>query len=419
MESIVKDPSLADLGLKKIRWAERWMPVLKKVREDFRREKVLDGMKVAVVLHIEKKTAVLIETLLEGGAEIYAASCNPLSTDDSVAAALSRIEGVRIFAWSGESDDEYYENIKRVLNYKPNIIIDDGGDAICMAHEVEEYRRDVLGACEETTTGVVRIRNLERSGNLLFPVIAVNDARMKRLFDNRYGTGQSVLDGIMRSTNKLICGSRIIVAGYGFVGRGIAKSLRAMGAIVIVTEVDPIKALEAIHDGFIVDNMLDAIVKYKPDMIITATGNRDVISMEHLKVLKDGTILANAGHFNVEISLRDLESYSVSKKKVKECVEEYTLPGGRRVYLLSEGRLINLVRPCGQGHPIEIMDYSFSLQALSVRYLVKNYEKLERRVYEVPYSIDEMVARIKLSSMGIKIDELTDDQRKYLGSWIL
>ncbi|MHA1860564.1 MAG: adenosylhomocysteinase, partial [Candidatus Asgardarchaeia archaeon] len=372
---------------------------------------------VAVILHIEKKTAVLIETLLEGGAEVYAASCNPLSTDDSVAAALSKIGGVKVFAWSGESNDEYYENIRRVLSIRPNIIVDDGGDAICMAHEVESYRTDILGACEETTTGVVRVRNLEKSGKLLFPVMAVNDARMKRLFDNRYGTGQSVLDGIMRSTNRLVCGSKVVVAGYGYVGRGIAKSLRAMGAIVIVTEVDPIKALEAIHDGFVVDNMLDVISKYKPDMIITATGNRDVVRIEHLKVLKDGTILANAGHFNVEISLSDLENYSLSKKKVKECVEEYVLPGGRKVYLLSEGRLVNLARPCGQGHPIEIMDYSFSLQALSVRYLVKNHERLERKVYGIPYSIDETVARIKLSSMGLKIDELTDEQREYLTSW--
>ncbi|MGQ4832371.1 MAG: adenosylhomocysteinase [Candidatus Asgardarchaeia archaeon] len=415
-ESIVKDISLADKGRAKIEWAKRWMIVLSKIGDRFEKEKPFEGLTIGMALHLEKKTAVLVETLVRGGAKAVVTSCNPLTTDDDVAAAVT--DFATVYAWSGETSEEYYANLNRVIDAKPNIIIDDGGDLTYLLHTTrQEEAQHVIGGCEETTTGVIRLRNMERQGVLKFPMMAVNDAKMKHFFDNRYGTGQSSLEAISRATNKLISGARVVVAGYGWVGRGIAKNFKGLGANVIVTEVDPVKALEALYDGFIVTNMMDAIKNYKPDFIITATGNKDVIRREHLEVINDGVILANAGHFNVEVSVKDLEEYSISKRHVKDCIDEYVLPGNRRVYLISEGRLVNLAQPCGQGHPIEVMDFSFSVQALAAEYIVKNKGTLEKKVYNVPPEIDESIARIKLESMGIHVDELTDEQKKYLSDW--
>jgi len=415
-KSKVKDISLADKGREKIEWAKRWMVVLRKIGERFEKEKPFEGLKIGMALHLEKKTAVLVETLVKGGAEVTITSCNPLTTDDDVAAAVT--DFATVYAWAGETTEEYYENLNRVIDTKPNIIIDDGADLMFLLHTKRKKEAEhVIGGCEETTTGVIRLRNMERDGVLAFPVIAVNDAKMKHFFDNRYGTGQSSLEAISRATNKLISGAKVVVAGYGWVGRGIARNFKGIGATVIVTEVDPIKALEALYDGFIVTNMKDAIERYKPDFIITATGNCDVVRREHLEIMHDGVILANAGHFNVEVSVKDLEEYAISKRRIKECIDEYVLPGNRRVYLISEGRLVNLAQPCGQGHPIEVMDFSFAVQALSAEYIVKNRGKLENKVYKVPLEIDEAIAKIKLESMGVYIDELTESQKKYLSEW--
>ncbi len=415
MDFKVRDLSLAKRGRMQIEWAWRHMPVLRMVREEFEKTKPLKGVKIAAVLHVTKETAVLVQTLIAGGAEVWLAASNPLSTQDDVAAALAE-DGVHVFAWRGETNEEYFWAIDTVASAEPNIVIDDGGDLHAHLHAKRlEIASKVWGGTEETTTGVIRLKALEKDGVLKYPVIAVNNALTKYLFDNRYGTGQSTVDGILRATNILIAGKKVVVAGYGWVGRGIAMRMRGMGARVIVTEVDPIKALEAVMDGFEVMPMSKAAEV--GDIFVTATGCKDVIRAEHFEKMKDGAILANAGHFNVEISISDLERIAVEKREIRPCVTEYKLKNGKRLYLLGEGRLVNLV--CAEGHPSEVMDMSFANQALSVKYLVENRGKLPPKVHNVPMDIDRRVAELKLKSMGIEIDELTEEQRRYLESWRL
>ena len=417
MEYRIRDPSLAPKGRLQIEWAEMHMPVVARmIRERFEKEKPLEGVKVGAVLHVTKETAALVRTLVAGGARVRLAASNPLSTQDEVAAALVE-QGVEVCAWRGMSEQEYFGCIEFVARWEPNIVIDDGGDLHAMLHDrYPGVAERVWGGTEETTTGVIRLRAMEKQGVLKYPVIAVNNARTKMMFDNRYGTGQSAIDGVLRATNILLAGKVVVVAGYGWVGRGIAIRARGMGARrVIVTEVDPVKALEAVMDGFEVMPMREAA--RIGDVFITATGNKAVIRREHFEVMKDGAILANAGHFNVEIWIPDLEELAVEKRQIRPCVTEYRLRDGRRLYLLGEGRLVNLV--CAEGHPSEVMDMSFANQALSVEYIVRNRGRLERRVYQVPLEIDEEVARLKLRAMGIEIDELTEEQKRYLESWKL
>ncbi len=409
----VRDMSLAPSGAAQIGWAERHMPVLLKLRELYRVGEPLKGVKISASLHVTKETAVLVRTLKVWGAEVHLAPCNPLSTQDDVAAALAS-EGVNVYAWKGMSSEEYFWAIRRVGSEGPDIVMDDGGDLHVTLHEeLRDKAVRVWGGTEETTTGVIRLKAMEKAGGLLYPVIAVNNARTKYMFDNRYGTGQSTVDGILRATNVLMAGKTVVVAGYGWVGKGVAMRLRGMGARVIVTEVDPVKALEAVMDGFEVTSMVKAAKL--GDIFITATGNRDVIRGEHMVLMKDGAILANAGHFNVEVSVEDLNKIAVSKKAVRPYVEEYILPDGRKLYLLAEGRLVNLV--AAEGHPSEVMDMSFSNQALSVLYIAVNKGKLHPKVYDVPQEIDETIAKLKLETMGIEIDELTQTQKEYLQSW--
>ena len=417
MEYKIRDLGLAEQGLLKISWAEHHMPVLMKLREKGIREKPFKGLRIGAVLHVTKETAVLMLALRDSGAEeIVLAGSNPLSTQDDVAAALVK-EGIRVYAWRGESSEEYYWCIKKVIESNPDIVLDDGADLHATLHsEYQDIASSIIGGTEETTTGVNRLRALERQGVLKYPVIAVNNAFTKFLFDNRYGTGQSTFDGILRATNILIAGKVVVVAGYGWVGRGIALRARGLGARrVIVTEVDPLKALEAVFDGFEVMPMSKA--SEIGDVFITATGNKAVIRREHFERMKDGAILANAGHFNVEIWIPDLEELSVSKRRIRPYVTEYRLKDGRRLYLLAEGRLVNLV--AAEGHPSEVMDMSFANQYLAVKYLYDNRGKIPPKVFNQPRELDEKVARLKLESMGIEIDELTIEQRKYLESWEL
>jgi adenosylhomocysteinase len=413
LEFKVKDLSLAGRGRIQVEWAERHMPVLVKLRDMYSGKRPLEGVRISASLHVTKETAVLVRTLQAWGASVSLAPCNPLSTQDDVAAALVE-DGVSVFAWRGMSSDEYFWAIRVVGSRDPDIVMDDGSDLHVTLHEeLGDRALKVWGGTEETTTGVIRLRALEKAGRLLYPVIAVNNARTKYLFDNRYGTGQSTVDGILRATNMLLAGKIAVVAGYGWVGRGVAMRLRGMGARVIVTEVDPVRALEAVMDGFEVMPMARAA--RIGDILVTATGNRDVIRAEHMLEMKDGAILANAGHFNVEVSVEDLERISVSRRTLRPYVEEYVLKNGKRLYLLAEGRLVNLV--AAEGHPSEVMDMSFSNQALAVLYIRENRGKLEPRVYDIPPGQDEMVARLKLETMGVEIDELTEEQRRYLESW--
>ena len=415
MASKVRDMSLKDRGMLQIEWAEMHMPVVSRyIREEFSKNKPLNGVKIGAVLHVTKETATLIRTLVAGGARVRLAASNPLSTQDEVAAALADHEGVEVCAWRGMSEEEYFSCIRWVAEFEPNIVIDDGGDLHSTIHkEYPQVAERIWGGTEETTTGVIRLKAMEREGVLKYPAIAVNDAYTKMMFDNRYGTGQSSIDGILRATNILFAGKTVVVAGYGWVGRGIALRARGMGARVIVTEVDPIKALEAVMDGYEVKPMMEAAKI--GDVFITATGNKKVIRREHFEVMKDGAILANAGHFNVEIWIPDLEELAVRKRQIRPHVTEYTLKDGRRLYLLAEGRLVNLV--AAEGHPSEVMDMSFANQALSALYIVENKDKLEPRVYRVPREIDEEVARLKLKAMDVRIDELTREQVEYLQSW--
>ncbi|MCJ2519387.1 MAG: adenosylhomocysteinase [Candidatus Thermoplasmatota archaeon] len=401
-------------GALRIGWAQSHMPVLLEVTKSMVERRSLDGWRVGMAMHLEAKTAVLALRLRDAGAQVSLTSCNPLTTDDSVAEALRERFGLQNFAERGQTREDYYGSLHRVLDTRPSLIVDDGGDLTYLLHtERTDVLEEVRGGSEETTTGVVRLRVMEREGKLRFPMIDVNEARMKYLFDNRYGTGQSTLDGIMNATNLLLAGKHFTVAGYGWCGRGIALRARGMGAHVIVTEIDPVRAVEAKLDGFEVMPMKQAA--RISDFIVTATGVKDVVSEEHLKVLKDGCVIANAGHFDVEISKDDLEGLSSSKKRVREFVEEYLLDGGRKIYLLGEGRLINLV--AGQGHPVEIMDTSFALQALSVHHLMKHHGELTPKVYPVPQEIDMRVAKTKLRTMGVRIDGLTEGQREYISSW--
>jgi len=397
-------------GKNKLDWAYEHMDVIQKIRNRFLEEKTFKGLKIGMALHVEAKTGILALTLRDGGANVRLASCNPLSTDDDVVEAL-RAEGLNVYAKKGETKEEYYENLHKVLEMEPDIIIDDGGDLTTLLHTSYSHLL-ILGGNEETTTGVLRLKVMEKKGVLRFPMFDVNDAKMKHLFDNRYGTGQSTLDGIMSATNLSIAGKIAVVAGYGWCGRGIAMRLRGMGANVIVTEIDPVKAIEARMDGFRVMPMIDAIKE--ADLVITATGMKDIVREEHIKEAKDGCIFANAGHFDNEISKKALEKLAKGKREIRKFVEEYDL-GGKKVYLLGDGRLINLV--AGQGHPVEIMDMSFAIQALTAEHIAKNHEKLEPRVYAVPEKIDEKVAWLKLQAMGVKIDELTDKQKRYLEEW--
>jgi adenosylhomocysteinase len=405
---------LVERGARRLEWARDHMPVLAIVREELKRSKVLKGLRIGMALHTEAKTGVLALSLREAGAQVRLASCNPLSTDDSVAAALEEVHGLDVYAKKWQTTEEYYESLHKVLDLKPDLVIDDGADLILLLHT---KRRDLLdhvqGGNEETTTGVVRLRSMERSGELKFPVIDVNDAKMKHLFDNRYGTGQSTFDGIMTATNLLIAGRAFVVAGYGWCGRGIAMRAKGMGARVIVTEVNPVRAIEASMDGYEVMPMAQAVKV--ADFVVCATGDKDIVTARHFAALKDGVVLANAGHFNNEISLKDLEKSAKSKRRVREFVDEYTLPGGKRAHVLAEGRLVNLA--AGQGHPIEIMDMSFSIQALSAAHLAKHSGELEPRVYPVPETLDDKVAQLELKTLGIRIDTLSSEQEAYLKSW--
>ncbi|MHC1565986.1 MAG: adenosylhomocysteinase [Candidatus Syntropharchaeales archaeon] len=409
----VKDIELADTGTDRIEWARRHMPVLELIKTRFEEEKPLEGIKIAACLHVTVETANLIKTLKAGGAEIALAGSNPLSTQDDVAAALAR-EGIWVYAFR-ENAEAYYDCLDAALEIRPDIVLDDGADTIARIHELHpDWLHSIRGGCEETTTGVIRLRALEKSEKLGFPVIAVNDAETKMMFDNRYGTGQSTLHGIMNATNLLFAGKKVVVVGYGWCGRGVAMRARGIGANVIVVEVSPRKALEAAMDGYQVMSMRDAAKI--GEIFITVTGNTSVIRGEHIELMQDQVVLANSGHFNVEISTKDLESLAVSKEQVKEEIDEYKMADGRRIYLLSGGRLINLA--AAYGHPPDVMDMSFANQALAVEYIAKA-EGLGRKVYGVPIEIDERVAELKLEAMGITIEKLTSEQRAYLSSWDL
>lgn len=414
MEYEIKDLSLAEAGKQRIEWAANSMPVLRKIKEKFLREKPLKGIRISACLHVTSETANLMIALKAGGADVRLAASNPLSTQDDVAAALVKYEKIPVFAIKGENQNTYYSHIESALSHRPQITMDDGADLVSTIHnQKRELIPGILGGTEETTTGVIRLRSMARQGVLAYPIIAVNEARTKHLFDNRYGTGQSTIDGILRSTNILMAGLTVVVCGYGWCGKGVAARARGAGAKVIVCEVDHLKALEASMDGFDVMPLRKAASK--GDVFITVTGNKKVISREHFQLMKNGAIVANSGHFNVEIDLPGLEQISTRRRKVREFVEEFTLKNGKRIYLLAEGRLINL--SAAEGHPAMVMDMSFANQALSVLYIKENGHKLEKLVYPVPDKIDGEIARLKLHSMGIKIDRLTPEQKRYLAGW--
>lgn len=411
--SQVKDPALAPSGQVKIAWARDNMPVLARIAKRFTASQIFKGHRVAMCLHLEAKTAVLAEVFHEAGAEVTITGSNPLSTQDDVSAALSET-GVHVYAWRGVSDKDHKANIGRVLAIKPDLLIDDGAELTIAANaKGPGFTRNILGACEETTTGVTRLKALEKERRLKFPVIAVNDAYTKFLFDSRYGTGQSGLEGIMRATNLLIAGRTIVVAGYGWVGRGVAQRAKGMGARVVVTEVDPVRALEALMEGFDIMPMGDAA--RVGDLFITATGNRDIITGKHLTTMKDRAILCNVGHYDVEVSVRDLERIAQGKRQVRPEVTEYRLRSGKKLYLLSNGRLVNLA--AADGHPAEVMDMSFAGQALSAEYLLKEGRRLKPQVLKVPQDLDLQIARWRLEAFGKNIDALTSVQRKYSESW--
>ena len=410
----IKNPDLTAQGIKRIDWAWQEMPVLRHLAERFANEKPLDGVRIGACLHVTTETANLVRTLTAGGARVTICASNPLSTQDDVAAALVQEYGVPVFAVRGEDDERYYRHINAVIDSTPQITLDDGADLVS---ELHKNRREMLahvqGGTEETTTGVIRLRAMAAEGALEYPIIAVNDAMTKHLFDNRYGTGQSTLDGVIRATNILLAGKTFTVAGYGWCGRGIARRAQGHGAKVIITEVDPLRALEAAMDGFRVLPLTEAAAC--SDFIVTATGDKHVVNGAHLEVMKDGCVLANSGHFNVEINISALESLAVEKHRPRPSVEEYRLADGRRIRLLAEGRLVNLA--AAEGHPATVMDMSFANQALSVAYLWTHRGTLDKRVYSVPQDIDSEVARRKLAAMGIAIDTLTEEQTRYLASW--
>ncbi len=411
----IKDLNLAPGGRLRIEWAEREMPVLRLIRERFEREKPLKGVRLSACLHITTETANLARALQAGGAEVVLTASNPLSTQDDVAAALVSYYEIPVFAIKGEDSTTYYRHIHAALDHRPHITMDDGADLVSTLHkERTDLIGDVIGGTEETTTGVIRLRAMARQGVLRYPIIAVNDAMTKHLFDNRYGTGQSTMDGVIRATNVLIAGKTVVVAGYGWCSRGIAMRARGLGANVIITEVDPLRALEAVMDGYRVMPMREAAPQ--GDIFITSTGDINVVDRPHFEVMRDGAIVANSGHFNVEINIPALEEMAVEPpRRVRPFVDEYTLPDGRRIYLLAEGRLVNLA--AAEGHPSAVMDMSFANQALSAAYILRHAEELERTVYPVPEEIDQEIARLKLQAMGVEIDVLTPEQQKYLASW--
>jgi adenosylhomocysteinase len=437
MDYDVKDLSLADQGYEKIKWAERRMPVLRKIRERFKKEKPLKGVRISCCLHVTTETANLVRTLKEGGAGVALCASNPLSTQDDVAAAIVKHLEIPTFSIKGENDNQYYTHIMKALAFMPNITMDDGADLVGALHMIalkryealhgtikhwlktlnekkkKELVRGVIGGSEETTTGVIRLKSMEKEGVLCFPIIAVNDALSKHMFDNRYGTGQSTIDGILRATNVLFAGATFVLSGYGWCGKGVAMRAKGLGAHVIVTEVDPLRALEAHMDGFEVMDMAHAAPI--GDIFITTTGDIHVLRAEHFKKMKDGAIIGNSGHFNVEIDIGALESMKKKKKRIREFIDEYTLSNGKKIFLLGEGRLVNLA--CAEGHPSDVMDMSFANQALCSEYMWKNGKKLKKKVYSVPAEIDKNVAYLKLQSAGITIDELTEEQKRYLASW--
>ncbi len=413
-EHDVKDLGLAERGLLKIEWAGAEMPVLKLIGERFRKERPLDGLRLSACLHVTSETANLMVALKDGGAQIALCASNPLSTQDDVAAALAGEHGIPTFAIKGEDEKTYYQHIEAALGNRPHMTMDDGADLVTVLHtQKPDLLGNVTGGTEETTTGVIRLRSMAKDGALKYPIVAVNEAMTKHFFDNRYGTGQSTLDGVIRATNILLAGKAVVVVGYGWCGRGVASRARGMGSHVIVTEVDPVRALEALMDGYQVMPMAEAVKR--ADVVITVTGNVNVIDRQHIAGLKDGAILANSGHFNDEINIPALAEQAKSTRRVRDFVDEYKLPDGRRIYLLGEGRLINLA--AAEGHPAAVMDMSFANQALSAEYLAKNAQSLKNEVYVVPEEIDREIARLKLVSMGIEIDALTAEQEKYLASW--
>ncbi len=412
----IKNIALAPKGKLRIEWAARNMPVLGQIADRFAKEKPLKGVRISACLHVTTETANLMVTLKKGGADCVLCASNPLSTQDDVAASLVKDFGIPTFAIKGEDHRTYYKHIYRALAHKPNVTMDDGADLVSQIHgKRRDLAKHIIGSTEETTTGVIRLRSLEEKGLLLFPVLAVNDAKTKHFFDNRYGTGQSTIDGVIRATNVLLSGSVFVVCGYGWCGRGLAQKARGMGARVIVTEIDPLKALEAVMDGFEVSSLLEAASM--GDVFVTVTGNYGVIRKEHFARMKDGAIVANSGHFDVEIDIPALKKLSSKVRQVREFVQEFNLKDGRRIHLVAGGRLVNL--SAAEGHPASVMDMSFANQALGAEFLVKSSSSLEKKIYTIPQEIDERIAALKLKAMGIKIDRLTQAQTKYLASWEL
>lgn len=414
MDFDIKDIGLADKGRLRIEWAEQNMPVLRLIRERFRKEKPLKGVRITACLHVTTETACLVQALKEGGADAVLCASNPLSTQDDVAASLVKHSGIPVFAIKGEDNATYYKHMNSALDLNPNITMDDGADVVSLLHSKRtDLLPDVIGGTEETTTGVIRLKSMANEGVLKYPIIAVNDALTKHLFDNRYGTGQSTIDGILRATNRLIAGTVVVVVGYGWCGKGVAMRAKGLGADVVIAEIDPLKALEAVMDGFRVMPM--SVASKIGDFFVTVTGDINVLREEHFKAMKDGAIVCNSGHFNVEIDIPALRKLSKKRRVIREFVEEYTMKDGRRINLLGEGRLINLA--AAEGHPSSVMDMSFANQALAAEYMVKKGKKLENNVYPVPENIDREIARLKLNALGIKIDKLTKEQQKYLASW--
>ncbi len=414
MKYDVKDVSLAPKGKLRIEWAGKDMPVLKFIEERFQKEKPLKGLRISCCLHVTTETANLVRVLKAGGAQTSVCASNPLSTQDDVAASLVKDFDIPVFAIKGENTTTYYEHLNAALDHKPNLTMDDGADLVSVVHQKrKDLVQHLFAGTEETTTGVIRLKSLEAKKLLMYPIIAVNDAMTKHFFDNRYGTGQSTIDGVIRATNRLIAGSNFVVAGYGWCGRGLASRAGGMGAKVIVTEIDPLKALQANMDGYQVMPMKEA--SRIGDFFVTVTGDINVIRPEHMLLMKNGAVLANSGHFDAELDLKGLNKITKSQRVIRDFVEEFTLTNGRNIYLLGEGRLVNLAS--AEGHPASVMDMSFANQALSAEYVAKNYKKLERKVYCVPEDIDRMIASLKLKALGIKIDTLTAEQKKYLSSW--
>jgi adenosylhomocysteinase len=414
MKYDVKDIKLADKGKLRIEWANQSMPVLNLIRKRFQKEKPLKGVRLAACLHVTTETASLMQTLKAGGADVVLCASNPLSTQDDVAASLVKHDRIPTFSIKGEDGKTYYKHIMSALDIKPQMTMDDGADVVSVLHtKRKDLLPGVIGGTEETTTGVIRLRSMAATGVLKYPIIAVNDAQTKHFFDNRYGTGQSTIDGIIRATNRLLAGSIFVVAGYGWCGRGLASRAKGMGANVIVTEIDPLKSIEAVMDGFQVMPMAEAAKV--GDIFVTVTGDIKVIRKEHFRVMKDGAIVCNTGHFNVEIDLEALDKMKKKKRVIRDFVEEFTMPNGRKINILGEGRLINLA--AAEGHPSSVMDMSFANQALAAEYMLKNSKKLKKQVYGVPEDIDKEIARLKLNAMGVRIDKLTPEQKKYLASW--